>query len=344
LVQPQAADPETRTLPVHVKLEPGARNHFRVGLGYSTDTRERISLSWRTPRVNRFGHRQTSLIEYSPVRPRARVNYGIPLRHPINDVLQLSGRLEVNEYGSLESFQRELALRREMKFGEWVFSFGVRQLWEDWDVGPEDRSNNYLLPGVSFAHTLRGGNPLDPDSGFSQLYEFEVGEDRAGSDITLQRAYANWRTAYRFSEQHRLAARAELGAVNFSDNSRPDLAPSLSFFAGGSQSIRGYAYQSLGPTEKVTLPDGETIKLVIGGDRLAVGSVEYQYYVTPEIRAAFFVDGGNAFNGDHFNAVVGAGFGVHYVSPVGAVRVDLGNPVSEDAGDWRVHITMGAEF
>jgi translocation and assembly module TamA len=83
---------------------------------------------------------------------------------------------------------------------------------------------------------------------------------------------------------------------------------------------------------------------VIGGDRLAVASAEYQYYVTPSWRAALFVDGGNAFDGDDFDPEVGAGFGVHYVSPVGAIRLDLGRNVSEDDPSWRLHITLGAEF
>jgi translocation and assembly module TamA len=344
LVQPLSVDSETNSVPLHVKLEPGHRNHYRLGLGYSSDTRERISLSWRTPRINRMGHRQTTLIEYSPVRPRARLTYSIPLTHPLDDTLQASIRIENNEYGSLESRQKEIALRREMLFGDWVFSGGVRRLREDWEVGPQDRYNNYLLPGVSIAHTTRGGNPLDPERGFSQLYTLEVGEDSAGSDITLQKIYVNWKLVYTIAEDHRLVGRAELGAVNFSDASRPDLAPSLSFFAGGSQSIRGYAYQSLGPKEEVQQPGGESVSLVVGGDRLAVASAEYQYYVRPDIRAAVFVDGGNAFNGGDMNPVVGAGFGVHYVSPVGAIRLDLANSVSEKDNEWRVHITMGAEF
>ena len=86
------------------------------------------------------------------------------------------------------------------------------------------------------------------------------------------------------------------------------------------------------------------VALVVGGDRLAVVSAEYQYYVTPEWRLTTFVDAGNAFNSRDFDAVVGAGFGVHYVSPVGAIRIDFGNPVSEESSSWRVHLNVGAEF
>ncbi len=344
LVQPLAPDRDNRTLPVHVALEPGKRHHFRAGVGYSTDTQARISLSWRTPLINSKGHRQNTLLEYSPVRPRLNVTYGIPLSHPLDDTLALSGRLETNEYGSLDSFQRELGVRREFLLGDWVTAAGIRRLWENWDVGPSNRDNEYLLPGVSFAHTLARGDPVDPEAGFSQWYIAEFGADQAGSDLTLLRLYANWKAVFRLSEKHRLVGRAELGAVQFSDDQRPDLAPSLSFFAGGSRSIRGYAYQSLGPTETVDIPGVGEKEFVVGGDRLTVVSAEYQYYVWPEFRAALFVDTGNAFNWGDFDPVTGAGIGLHYMSPVGAIRLDIANNVSESDSKWRIHFNIGAEF
>ena len=76
---------------------------------------------------------------------------------------------------------------------------------------------------------------------------------------------------------------------------------------------------------------------------MATASVEYQYYVRPEWRLAFFTDAGNAYNGSDFDPVVGAGLGLHYISPVGPVRLDIANSVSEDQ-DWRIHFTIGAEF
>lgn len=344
LVRPQAPDPETAEVPINVELQEGDRNHYRVGLGYDTDTKQRISLTWRTPRINSKGHSQESRIEYSPVRPQARVNYVIPLGHPLFDKLLLGARVQENEYGSLDSRQHELSARREWVRQNSIYSIGLRYLNEDWDVGPRKANNEYVLPGVTYSHSVRRGNVLDPQSGFSQLYGLELGAAEAGSDLDLARMYANFRGVLSLGGNHRLVGRAELGAVFFPDNSRPDLAPSLSFFAGGSQSIRGYAYQSLGPTETVVNPEGQERVLVVGGDRLAIVSTEYQYYVTPEWRGAVFVDAGNAFNAGDFDPVVGAGVGVHYVSPVGAIRVDFGNSVSENSSTWRVHLTIGAEF
>ena len=125
---------------------------------------------------------------------------------------------------------------------------------------------------------------------------------------------------------------------------RLDLAPSLNFFAGGSQSIRGYGYQSIGNELDVQGEDGTVRRLVVGGERLLTASAEYQYSFSQSWRGALFVDAGDAFDEGEFNLNVGAGFGVHYVTQIGAIRLELANPVTDDNPSWRVHLAVGAEF
>ena len=118
----------------------------------------------------------------------------------------------------------------------------------------------------------------------------------------------------------------------------------MNFFAGGNQSIRGFSYQSIGNELDVLRADGKKKTLVVGGDRLAIASVEYQYYFTNSWRGALFVDGGDAFDDGEFDLNYGAGFGVHYITPVGAVRIEFANSLSDDNPDWQLHLTVGAEF
>ena len=185
---------------------------------------------------------------------------------------------------------------------------------------------------------------MDPEWGFSQLYTAEAAGDQLGSDLDLVRFTAALRYVMTPVPRNRIVTRLDLGWVKIASGDRKDLAPSLAFFAGGSQSIRGYAYQSLGDELTVVEPNGETETVVVGGDRLAIGSLEYQYYFTDNWRGALFVDAGDAFDKGEFDAKVGAGFGVHYVTPVGAVRVELANSVSEDNPSWRLVFAIGAEF
>ena len=185
---------------------------------------------------------------------------------------------------------------------------------------------------------------MDPSGGLSQLYKLEGGGADWGSDINLLRATANYRYIVTPLVDHRVVARAQLGAVFIANSDRNNLAPSLGFFAGGSQSIRAFAYQSIGNDIRLAKSDGSERKVVVGGDRLVTASLEYQYYFTPTWRGAIFVDGGDAFDSGDFDMHVGPGFGVHYISPVGAVRLEFANSASEDNSSWRMVFNIGAEF
>jgi translocation and assembly module TamA len=344
ILRPQTQLADDGTVPLEMELFPANRHSFDVGIGYSTDTEQRVSLTWRTPRLNRYGHSQETRLQYSQVNPSGRITYSIPLTHPLNDMLLLSARIEDNEFGDLDSNQQELAARREFSQGRWVYSYGVRGLNEAWDGEGLRRENDYLLPGVSLSHRRRQGSVVNPTGGFSQWYVAEGGHSSLGSDVDLLRLTANFGMVTSLGERHRVVLRSSLGAAFLPEEDRLDLAPSLNFFAGGSQSIRGFAYQSIGNEIEVEGDDGEQRTIVAGGERLLTGSAEYQYSINQNWRAAVFVDAGDAFDEGEFDLNVGAGFGVHYVTQIGAIRLELANPVTKDNPTWRFHLAVGAEF
>ena len=344
IVLPQRKRSLGDRIPIMVNLQRAKRHSFDVGVGYSTDTEERLSLTWRTPRINRHGHSQQTRLVYSPINPSGRFTYSIPVSDPLTDVVQLWARVEENEFGDIDSRQNELGIKRETKNRNWIYGYSLRELNESWDIAGYSASNDYLLFGGSVSRRTHRGSIVDPEGGFSQLYTVEATANQLGSDLDLLRVTAALRYVMTPVPRNRLVTRLDLGRVKIANGDRRDLAPSLAFFAGGSQSIRGYAYQSLGDELTVVEPNGETKTLVVGGDRLVIGSLEYQYYFTATWRGALFVDAGDAFDRGEFDAKVGAGFGVHYVTPVGAVRVELANSVSEDDPSWRLVFAIGAEF
>jgi translocation and assembly module TamA len=114
------------------------------------------------------------------------------------------------------------------------------------------------------------------------------------------------------------------------------LPPSVRFFAGGDNSIRGYQFRSLGPINS----DGD----VIGGNRLLVGSVEYEHPVKERWSVATFYDAGNAFRDNEFHAVAGAGIGARWQSPLGPIRIDFAKPLDGLDRDTRIHISFGPDL
>jgi translocation and assembly module TamA len=344
VVRPLRDQAEQGQVPIVVKLQAAKRHNFDVGVGYSTDTEERVSLTWRTPKINRYGHSQVTRLEYSRINPSGRFTYTIPLGHPLDDILQLWARTEENEFGDVDSQQEELGTRREVRQGKWIYGYSLRGLNESWEILESNRTNDYLLLGASLSRRVQSGPSVDPTSGFNQLYTLEVGSQELGSDVDLIRFTSNFRYVFTPWPRHRVVSRAEFGVAEIPSGDRADLAPSLNFFAGGSHSIRGFAYQSLGNRVDVTKSKGDAKSLVIGGDRLVVGSLEYQYYFTDTWRGALFADGGDAFDDGEFDANYGAGVGIHYISSVGAIRLEIAKGLSDDNPDWRLHVTVGVEF
>ena len=127
------------------------------------------------------------------------------------------------------------------------------------------------------------------------------------------------------------------GGITLLSDPLSDLPPSLRFFAGGDQSVRGYAYQSLGPRDAT----GQ----VVGGKHLLVGSVELERALFKDWGVSTFYDAGNAF--DSFTEVSllqGAGVGLHYYTPVGALNLSLARQIGVDDPGFRIHFTVGFEL
>ena len=131
------------------------------------------------------------------------------------------------------------------------------------------------------------------------------------------------------------------GASQFS------LPPDQRFYAGGSGTIRGYRFQSVGPV----FPNGNPI----GGTAINAGTVEYRQRIGTNFGTAFFVDGGNVSkNLSPFNGTLrfGVGAGVRYYTPIGPIRVDIALPVQRRHGAgvvnpddaFEIYIGLGQAF
>jgi translocation and assembly module TamA len=110
------------------------------------------------------------------------------------------------------------------------------------------------------------------------------------------------------------------------------------FRAGGDDSVRGYNYQGLGPTDA----SGNAI----GGRVLATASLELARPITQKLPAfwwATFVDAGNAAdNWQRLAPALGYGVGLRWRSPVGPLRIDLA--YGEKARRVRLHFSVGVTF
>ena len=340
------------TVPINVSLTPAKRHQFDLGIGYATDTQFRLSAAWRTPLINKYGHFQELKFEYSKLNPTGKFIYSIPLSHPTNDLLQFQISIENEDYADLKTKFFSTQIGRLVTKNHWqrqVYTRYHKEAWEyDLDVNSpnvnwaELDAASYLIPGLMLSKTDRSGSPLDPNEGFRQTYNIEMAHLAAGSDNSFFRVHGRWNYITTLKAKHRLVSRAELGAIYVDRDAA--LAPSLRFYAGGDQSIRGFAYQSIGSTVPSSSDPEQAVPIVVGGTRLVVASIEYQYYLNKKWRLAVFSDGGSAANKGEFEPVYSLGSGLHYLSPVGAVKVDIAYGIDDNDKNWRIHISLGAEL
>ena len=120
-----------------------------------------------------------------------------------------------------------------------------------------------------------------------------------------------------------------------------DLPPDQRFYAGGSATVRGYRYQTLGPQ----FPDGTPT----GGTAISAGTVELRQRILGNYGFATFLDVGQVTsNGEPFtsNWHAGAGIGARYYTSIGPIRVDFAVPLNKLPGgdSFEVYIGIGQAF
>ncbi|TDQ38613.1 autotransporter secretion outer membrane protein TamA [Thiopseudomonas denitrificans] len=325
-----------QVIPVQVRLEPAKPRTLGLGAGFSTDVGPRGSFSWERHRVNSKGHKLGFDSEISKPKQNLSGWYAIPLSSPLSDELRFVAGYQREELVDASSERLTLGTQWRKKVRhDWQRTIGLR--WEDeryeYDRGSNrSRHSKFLLPSIGFAK-LKSDSALDPSKGYRLQMDVSAGSGNVLSDADVVHVSALARGLTTLADKHRVLARIEVGGVATDKYSA--IPPSLRFFAGGDQSVRGYDYQSLSPR------DAQRNR--VGGRYLVAQSLEYQYEFVERWRAATFIDAGNATDSLTDSMKVGVGAGIRWVSPIGPLRLDFAHALHDDRG-WRIHFSMGPEL
>lgn len=193
------------------------------------------------------------------------------------------------------------------------------------------------------AYLDRSDDALDPKRG----WRLTLGADPsvlAGAGVLPYVRVQTQVTAYLpFDRAARtvLAGRLHVGSI-LSSGSVQDIPASQRFYAGGGGSVRGFAYQKVGPR----LADNDTPE---GGLALVEASAEVRQRLFGPWGVVAFVDAGSVSihkAPDFSNLSVGAGLGLRYALPFGPVRVDLATPVANrnGAAPLQIYVSIGQSF
>jgi translocation and assembly module TamA len=335
-------DPAQAALsPVDVKVTEYPTQRIRGGVGYATDTGARVE--GRYSHNNVFGR---AWVFDSQVRvEQQRQNATLDLAMPPDGtayVNSVHGSVERTTLEGVELRSRRAGVRRARSTDTDDYAYSVEYYRDELqqldgttlpaDILTEPGSHQALV--VGYARTHRAvDDPVFPRSGYIASLEAGVALKGLLTDQTFFRTYGKLRRYWPVGERDLVLLRGEVGAVvSKGDNS--SVPASLLFRAGGTESVRGYKYQSIG-----NVRDGT----VYPTRYLATAGIEYQRWISGAWGGAVFYDVGTATDSwSEKQLFQGVGIGVRYRSPVGPVNVDLAYGIRNK--EFNPHLSLGVAF
>ena len=342
------------TLPVTFSVTERARHVVSVTAAFSTDLGASAGVSW-THR-NLFGNAETlrlgaAVTQLGGTASRGQ-GYDVNATFTKPDLWARNQVLTVTLQGikeSLDAYDRTAALAGAAltrKFSPtWTGTVGVQA--QQARIGQEGVTRNYTLLGVPVGatydttgteglllptHGVKAAVTVTPTESFTTSSQYLVLRGTASTYLNL--------TGTRGRSV--VALRGTVGDIEGASTFQ--VPPDQRFYAGGSGTVRGYRYQSVGPRFADRRP--------VGGTSLAAATVEYRQRIGESYGFAAFVDAGgvvgtNPAGTPNSNGVrIGAGVGARYYTSIGPIRVDVAVPLNKQRGDdtLEAYIGIGETF
>lgn len=325
----------TATVPLTIRLSPSKRKIYHVEIGVGTDTGLRGGVGYENRRINKHGHTLNARLGASQIKRSAIVNYRIPLPRDKFESLNFFTSLE-EEIGDTRRFQStKLGSELDLAWRDATVTFGLTASREKFDRIREgaratQQTTDLLMPSIAWEKTVRD-DLYFPTKGWTASALLRVADSRVGSDLDLAQFIVDTKGLYPLG-RGRIKARLKV-ASSLIDQS-VQLPESLGFLAGGDDSVRGYRFESIGVTRNGVTGVGKN---------LIVGSVEYQHPIKNAFSLATFIDAGDAFDGNA-SYKKGAGVGLRWRLPFGALRLDLASALDRDGNPVRLHFSFGTDL
>jgi translocation and assembly module TamA len=347
-VLPQDADHQAHIVPIDIHADKSRRNRYSFGAGYATDTGVRGTLTWENRRVNSLGHRFSVTVEASQVeRYLLQARYIIPIGDPAVENLTFQSTVDQLQLADVTTHTQSIGPAITALFRNWQYVLFANATKTTDDTVAGSSTERMLVPGIDLASVPKGylGEPI-----FQHPFFAEVRGSNAaiGSDSNFLQLHVQLEHVFQIADKWHLLLRDEAGAtfVNHFDR----LPAIMRFFAGGDNSVRGFAYDELSPVEKICAKSaagsataGQCYEVRDGGKDLITGTFEVIRDIPHNFGVATFFDYGNAFDhfGDGIEYAAGVGFRVRL--PVVTLGIDIAEPLSRSGGP-RLHINFSPKL
>jgi translocation and assembly module TamA len=327
-ITPQQNNAVNHLIPVKIEVTPYKPQQYLFGLGYGTDTRFRGTVGMNFRHLNNYGHQFKTLVQISQKNNSAIATYLIPGNNPMTDQYAISGSILNDFPRNLESRTQKFALSKINNHKAWQRTIALNL---QRDIFTTTRNNKLttttFYPSINFLRIF-ADQVVRPTNGLSININLSGAQHRLGSQISFVRGLVNAKFIRTLTPDTRLLLRGSAGLAVVDDETRLPL--SMRFFAGGTDSVRGYDYEDIGP-----------------GVKLLVGSAEIQQRVMGDWYVGAFVDTGTAK--DRLANLVelkkAAGVSLIYLTNIGPFELSVARPIRDPNNHhWHIQFTMGPEL
>jgi translocation and assembly module TamA len=315
----------SQSIPLIFNLTPNLSQKYSAGIGFSTDVGIKGNLGWESRYLNRWGHKLNIMSQLSRVQNSLQAVYVIPGAKPNTDSYNFNFAIVKKILPQVKSTTQQIGFSSRSEWRQWQRNLFINYQIERFNDTNQPRKISHLLtPGINFSRSAFENNSY-PLSGYRLNFRTQGAVKNILSNVSFLQAQIQGRKIFSWNDQSRWLIQGDLGFTSTSDDS--SFPPSLRFYAGGSQSIRGYSYQQLGP-----------------GLYLATASLEYQHRIFGSFYGTAFFDTGNASNQLPMPFYHGAGVGIVWASPFGAVELSVAKALNYPGHPIRIQFSMGSDL
>ncbi len=320
-----ATKKQGQQIPILFTLTPRPSQQYTAGIGYGTDVGVRGTLGWESRYLNQFGHKLSIMSQLSKVQNSLQTTYTIPGKHPNTDSYNINFAIVRKQLPQVDSTTQQIGMASVSQWKDWQTNLFLNYQIERFNYIDKPKLISHLLtPGISFSRS-QFDNPIYALHGYRLNLRIQAADKKLLSSASFLQTQFQAKTIMSWNSNSRLIFRGDIGYTITPDPT--NVPPSLLFYAGGSQSVRGYNYQGLGP-----------------GRYLLIGSAEYQHRLVNNFYGALFFDAGNAVNNFPINLQKGAGIGLVWVSPLGPMELTLGKALDLPGRPVRMQFSMGFDL
>ncbi len=319
------------TAPVRIRVNERTPHRMAFGAGFSSNTGARVEFNYHTPNFLSQAWELNSGLRLEQKQQTIYADVFLPPSEK-DRRNSVGAMVENNDIQGLKTARYAFGAQTVQQRGSIEQRLSIN--WQHEVLQPdggEETTSRALVPNVMWTWR-KVDNLLDPHDGIVLQLQVGGGTKAVLSDQNFVRFQSRWQQFVPLGRVDTLTLRGEIG-YTLAEN-RDHIPQDYLFRTGGTGTVRGYAYQSLGVQENAA---------IVGGRYLAIVSGEVTHWLNESWGIAGFIDAGDAVDDlKDARLAVGYGLGARWRSPAGPIGADIA--YGQRTGDLHLHFSLAIPF